>query len=541
MKPGSLTLVALALLAASITPAWAVEVSTDRFRSQVALEADGSLLIDNMIGPVTVIGTPHARLRWEAVKTVRGLSATYVQEGREFTRLELFGGPRDRALRTVIAYPLRNGRWESSVSYTVEVPAGIDLTIVTMSSEIVRVSGVTGSVNIKNVNGTIEVVRIDAPVNVETVNGRVRALLPERPSHDMRFASLTGRVEVEAPPRAAFTWIAETMRGGAYASVDVSAALNRQNELRRYVSQINGGGSPTIVTRSILGDVYFLRPGATILQAQANPLPETRPASPRRPQPLRADMQLAFRRVASTVLMQVPTAHLFATQRDRVTDDFRFEAPIGSIFVGQIDGNAAVSTRAGEVVLGRVGGRVEIRSLGGSIHLGNVRGPLDAHTSVGDIIVRSVENGGTAATDAGMVRIATANGALTLRSGGGDVIVHRTGGPIDARTTSGDIWIGIAPTVTSQTVHAETDGGNVALHIPDGFAADIDAVVTTRGDGAGAIQSDFPGLTIVRETSGNGTRIRATGKLNGGGRAVVLRATDGTIEIRRSVDVVTSR
>ena len=103
---------AVAIVAAASSVAMA-DTRVDRYRSEVAITPNGSLLIDNMIGTVTVVGGSGTTLRWEAVKTVRGASANDVQEGRAFTKLALFGRPEARALRTVIAYPLRNGRWES--------------------------------------------------------------------------------------------------------------------------------------------------------------------------------------------------------------------------------------------------------------------------------------------------------------------------------------------------------------------------------------------------------------------------------------------
>jgi hypothetical protein len=42
---------------------------------------------------------------------------------------------------------------------------------------------------------------------------------------------------------------------------------------------------------------------------------------------------------------------------------------------------------------------------------------------------------------------------------------------------------------------------------------------------------DFRGVTVRREQVGNKTRIRATGKINGGGERVELYAEDGDIHI----------
>jgi hypothetical protein len=70
------------------------------------------------------------------------------------------------------------------------------------------------------------------------------------------------------------------------------------------------------------------------------------------------------------------------------------------------------------------------------------------------------------------------------------------------------------------------------------FAADVYATVLTSDDDTNTIRSDFNGLAIQREPLGNGrVRIRATGKINGGGNRVDLAATDGDIEITGEVRI----
>ena len=52
----------------------------------------------------------------------------------------------------------------------------------------------------------------------------------------------------------------------------------------------------------------------------------------------------------------------------------------------------------------------------------------------------------------------------------------------------------------------------------------------TSDPDSNAIHSDF-NLTIRRDRVGNRTRVRATGKVNGGGERVELYAEDGDIHI----------
>jgi DUF4097 and DUF4098 domain-containing protein YvlB len=488
---------ALAMLATAAS-AQAPRQSVERFRSAVALAPNGSLLLDNPIG-----------------------------------RLEIAGAENARILRTLVGYPLRNGRWESTVSYRIEVPAQTNVTILNISSSLIHVRGVTGAVNVKNVSGRIELDSLTGPLTVESVNGLVRATLPVNVSRDISLSSVSGRVELAAPAAASFNWTAETARGGVHAAFAAPGFYRAEGKSRRYYASINGNTGPTVVTNSVLGDVYLLRPESSIADASMVAVPKdpdgARPAP--RPVPLQPDTQLAFQRIART-LLQMPSARSFAAQQAHIPGDYRVDASLGSIFIGQIDGDANVATRAGEIVIGRVAGKGDLRSLGGSLHLGDIDGPITAHTSVGDVVVRTALKGGSVVTDAGLIRVGRASGPLNLRTGGGDVVVHRAEAPVDAETRSGDIFIGIPHGLSRLRVHAATGNGNVSLQIPPGFGADIDATVLTANDSADVIQTDLRGLTVVRESVGGRTRIRATGKINGGGEKITLRASEGVIQIR---------
>jgi hypothetical protein len=211
--------------------------------------------------------------------------------------------------------------------------------------------------------------------------------------------------------------------------------------------------------------------------------------------------------------------------------DFESRTDIGSLFIGQVDGKANVWRKAGEVILGRVLGDCVVETQGGPVSLGEIGGGLNAHTSAGDILVRAARHGGVVRTDGGSINVIFAGGPITLESGGGDISLRQASGRVRATTKSGDISLNIDPGVRTQAVDARTTGGNISLNVPSGFAADIDATILTTSDSGNLIQSELPGLTIIRERVGNHTRVHAEGKVNGGGKKVTLFVDDGNIHI----------
>lgn len=515
------------------SPAWAEKVGGQRFRSAVPVAADASILIDNPIGPVIVVGTDKLELRWEVVKNVRAIDDKAFHEGLSLTRLHFEGHEKSRVLRTLVPYPLRNGRWESVVSYRVEIPRSASLTIVNVSSALIRVVEMDGAVVVKNVNARIELDRVSGPLQVESVNGAIYARFPTGPRANCLLSSVNGRIEVSVARDAPFTWIAQTIRGGIHSSVPLQGFFRRHQGSRVYQA-MNRKDGPTIETVAMMGEVFLLAEGTEV--AAARPISQAEEPSPQRrasldqPQPLRPEMRNVYQQVAAN-LLQAPTARSFAEQRMRVAGDFLVDASIGSIFAAEVDGDARLTTRAGEIVVGRLSGGGELRSLGGSLHLGDVAGPLNAQTSVGDIQVRAARQGGRVITEAGNINVEFSGGPITLRSGGGDVSVRQAAAAVDAQTRSGDVVIGIARGHDSIPIAATTDDGNLILNISSRFAADVDAVLTIVATSSNVVFSDIPGLTIVREPMGDRVRIRASGKLNGGGPKVTLRASGGNIQI----------
>jgi DUF4097 and DUF4098 domain-containing protein YvlB len=176
--------------------------------------------------------------------------------------------------------------------------------------------------------------------------------------------------------------------------------------------------------------------------------------------------------------------------------------------------------------------------------LGDIMGQLFASTQAGDVLVRSAREGGRLFTAGGTIRVLYTGGPTLLQSGGGDIVVRQAAGPINAETRSGDINVTADPNKQTQKIEARTGHGNIVLNISPTFGADLDMMVVTSNPDANAIHSDFSGLQFKREQVSGKTRIRATGKLNGGGERVDLYAEEGDINIvnmTTSPATVTSR
>jgi hypothetical protein len=219
-------------------------------------------------------------------------------------------------------------------------------------------------------------------------------------------------------------------------------------------------------------------------------------------------------------------------RRGVVDGSITYNTMAGDVLISEVRGGAILTTEAGKVQLGSVAGNATVVSRGGSLQLGEILGTLRASTRAGDIFVEAARRGGTLETTGGTIRLLYTGGPTRLITGGGDIVVRQAAGPIEASTRSGDITIGVDRVTVKQKIDAVTEKGNVVLNVGPQFGGDFDLTIITDDANAHTIESQLSGLTISRtkETEGR-VRVRATGRINGGGEKVMLQASGGSIRI----------
>ena len=502
MRLNRLLPIAALLLATTHVALAADFAATDRFSKELTLDVGGSFLIENPYGSVEVIGADGPGLTIMAQKVVRGVDKAAIDEGRAQTDMALGGDARFRVIKSVLP-AVRSTRWSSAINYQIRVPRTVHVKIGTHSSERVRVVNIVGNVFIKNVNGLIILERIAGATVVESINGSILFDTAERVSANVGLSTVNGQIEVRVAPESNFRWVADTIKGDFRTTLPVRGRFDGSS----YRGTVNSPDGPTITTASMMGDIYLLGKGSAAKQAQSV-------------------------RLRSTSIVSLPAPIEATTIRKAlVQGSFSYETSIGNVAVGEIRGNARIITGAGEVQLGSVTGECYVNSRGGPLHLGDIFGPLTARTRAGDILVHAARDGGTITSGGGTIRLLYNGGPTSLSSGGGDIIVRQAAGPIEAETKSGDITITVDATVKSERITAKSSKGNVTLHVPPGFGADLVMTILTSEPDKHLMRSDFHGLSVRRDQLGTRTRIQATAKLNGGGDRVELTAEDGGIQL----------
>lgn len=314
---------------------------------------------------------------------------------------------------------------------------------------------------------------------------------------------------------------------------------------RSYEESVNGGGASvrcvtvngriSVLAEGVAADkVVSLLPGRRVRVVTVPPVPPVAPVSPVSPVPPVPPAAPAPK-VSVHALPRVPAGPYGegSVRMGDVSGDFLTSVPIGDVTAGKVSGHAKVSTRSGEVRIAEAGKGAELSSSGGDVAIERVTGDLTALTWGGDVRAGSVTGDARLETMGGDVRLASAGGDVTAKSAGGDLSLRKVKGSVKAQTGGGSIECELVSAQGAGASTLTTHGGDVTLTLPSNAKAEVDVKVSGVDDESDAVLSDFPELTVSRPGRRTGGSVTATGKLGGGGARITIRATSGTVTLRK--------
>ncbi|HJQ39832.1 MAG TPA: DUF4097 family beta strand repeat-containing protein [Thermoanaerobaculia bacterium] len=490
------------LLVIAAAAAYGSVGKTFRVVENFEIKSDGTLILENGIGDIEITGTETSVITAEVLKTIVATEEEGLEEGRYFTELVVGGDATTRVLRTVMGGGPRKRQWTSTVYWRVTVPRSINVRVASTTSNRIKLSNIRGSAFVKNFNGAVIFDNVAGVATADSVNGSIlySAASVQAETH---LSTLNGHITVRVEPGADVRWIAETVGGDIRTNLPVRGIIAGPS----FRGSVNAPGGTLLTTATLTGSIQFLGNGV--------------------PDNMIKSVRSMERIIIPPEQINVRNAGL---RRGVVEGSVTYNTMSGDIVLTEVRGGAILSTNAGRVQLGSVFGDCNVRS-NGPLQLGEILGSLKAMTSAGDVFVEAARRGGTVETTGGTIRLLYTGGPTRLTSGGGDIFVRQAAGPIDAATRSGDITIGVDRETRRQKLEAETEKGNIVLNVGPVFGADFDLTVITDDPNANVIQADFAGLSMSRDQVDGKTRIRATGRINGGGERVTMQATGGSIKI----------
>jgi len=178
----------------------------------------------------------------------------------------------------------------------------------------------------------------------------------------------------------------------------------------------------------------------------------------------------------------------------------------GSIHLGRLNADTKAETAAGSITVDAAKAKLSVKTSGGGIQLGEIEGPTDAQTS------------------AGSIQVAVAHAPVALKTSGGGIKIEEARDTVSAETSAGSISAVFAAQPQGDC-RLVTSGGSITIKLDPELGFDLDARTS-----AGHVTTEIPITTTILGKAGAG---EVKGKLNGGGKALVLKTSAGNIAIKK--------
>ena len=170
---------------------------------------------------------------------------------------------------------------------------------------------------------------------------------------------------------------------------------------------------------------------------------------------------------------------------------------------------------------------LEARTGDGLIEAHDLQGTIDMNSGDGRIVASNVEGQVKAHTGDGSIDIDAATGRVDADSGDGSIEIAGRLDELAVRTGDGSVRVEASDGSTAKSDWRITTGdGQIALRVPNGFNAAVDA---STGDGSVRVD----GISNPPSDGDESERRRVVGQLGSGGATLRLRSGDGSIDVTR--------
>jgi hypothetical protein len=223
-----------------------------------------------------------------------------------------------------------------------------------------------------------------------------------------------------------------------------------------------------------------------------------------------SNFDIEIKKTGNTILASVGRRDVKQTILSRNNESISFEVLIPKSF------NIDVNTSGGSISLDELNGSLQAKTSGGSLSLNNLGGVIDARTSGGSISVN--ESGGSISvrTSGGSISAKNSAGKVEMSTSGGSITLDNLSGEVDASTSGGSIRSNMLK--VEGPISLRTSGGTIRATLPEGLGYDLEL----KGNSVNIPLQNFTGET---------KRSSVTGSMNGGGYAVNMRTSGGSVNV----------
>ena len=243
--------------------------------------SDRRVVIDNINGSIEVTSTDGNTVELIVHKTLRAESQKRLDEAKknisvdvtqDSDRIIIYVNTPWRGENGSIHYDSDNYGYDVHCDFELKVPKRTNITLKTVNEGMIRVKGVQGNFDVRNINKSVELIDMDGSGNASTVNGDVDVEFTKNPTQESSFKTINGEVNVKFQPGLAADISMKTMNGEAYTdfpftslpSTPASEETHSHKRIYRSGGSFSvriGSGGPELSFNTLNGDIYIRKNG----------------------------------------------------------------------------------------------------------------------------------------------------------------------------------------------------------------------------------------------------------------------------------------
>lgn len=245
------------------------------------------LILDNVEGSLTITGANTNEIRIVVKETWTAENDAMIQQAKQNIRIDMKqeGGTVD----IYVDGPFRDNRrsggtrahrswygeergYRARFDFEVQVPHKTELDIATVNAGAIRVTGVQGPFEVRNVNGSVEMTDAAVGGTAHTVNGKVNVSFASVPTAESSFKTINGAIHAAIPAGLNADVRVKTFNGEAYTDFDTTALPamepSKSKDGARYVYKADraysfriGAGGVPMRFETLNGEIRIARRG----------------------------------------------------------------------------------------------------------------------------------------------------------------------------------------------------------------------------------------------------------------------------------------
>ena len=261
---------------------------TETVRQTYPLADTGTSLldIDTVWGSIDVVGTSSNQVQVVITKTIRAESKETLEKAK--TEVTLAATRDEKGVRLYVDGPFRcrqdcdgcyrcrhHEGYVVQMDFQVQAPRRMNLSLRTVNEGHIKVEGVSGDFQLRNVNGSIDLLDADGSGKAKTVNGGVKVTFRGNPKANSEFSTINGPIEIYFAQDLAADFRFKTFNGGVYSDYELGAlpakAPEQGQHNGRFVFRADrftggrvGSGGPEIKIENLNGDIRVLQRHASL-------------------------------------------------------------------------------------------------------------------------------------------------------------------------------------------------------------------------------------------------------------------------------------